>query len=113
MDLFYWHSILSTESFVILLLHVLHLHFMTYSTGRQQFVMGTSCKQAAVFGCRDCSKAFCCTHVTDHRRKLGEEINEVISEHDHLKNIFTQHTSNPNLHPLIKQIDEWEKNQLK
>jgi hypothetical protein len=39
-------------------------------------------------------------------------MNEVISEHDQLKNIFTQLASNPNLHPLIKQIDEWEKESI-
>ncbi len=44
--------------------------------------------------------------------EIFSEMNEIISEHDHLKNIFTQHTSNPNLHPLIKQIDEWEKESI-
>jgi hypothetical protein len=81
---------------------------MAYSTGRRQCAMEDSCKQAAVYSCHGCSKNFCGNHVADHRRKLGEEMNEIISEHDHLKNIFTQHTSNPNLHPSIQQVDEWE-----
>jgi hypothetical protein len=69
-------------------------------------------QKAAAYNCRGCSQPFCCSHVTDHRRKLGEEMNEIISEHDRLKSIFTQHTSNPNLHPLMKQIDEWEKESI-
>jgi hypothetical protein len=85
---------------------------MAYSIGHQQCVMEDSCKQAAVYFCYGCSKGFCGNHVADHRRKLGEEMNEIISEHDHLKNIFTQHASNPNLHPLIQQIDEWEKESI-
>ncbi len=50
--------------------------------------------------------------MTDHRQKLGEEMNAIISEYEHLKNIFTQHKSNQNLHPLIKQIDDWEKESI-
>jgi hypothetical protein len=85
---------------------------MAYSTGRCQCAMDGSCKQAAVFQCQGCRAVYCCNHVTDHRQKLGEEMNTIISEHDHIKNIFTQHTSNPNLHPLIKQIDDWEKESI-
>jgi hypothetical protein len=85
---------------------------MAYSTGRKQCVMDGSCKQAAIYGCQGCSQAFCSKHIADHRRKLGNEMNEIISEHDHLKNTFTQHTTDPNQHPLIKQIDEWEKESI-
>jgi len=85
---------------------------MAYFIGHQQCAMDGSCKLAAVYNCRGCSTTFCCTHVIDHRGKLGEELNVITSEHNQLKDIFTQHTSDPNLHSLVKTIDEWEKESI-
>lgn len=85
---------------------------MAYSTGRQQCAMNGSCKQATVFKCQGCPEIFCTNHVFDHRRKLGEEMNAIINEHDCLKNRFAQEASNPNLHPIIKKIDNWEKDSI-
>ena len=85
---------------------------MAYSTGRQQCTMDGSCKQAAVFTCRGCGKNFCSKHVSSHRQALSEQLGPIVTEHDQLKATFSQHTSNPNLHPLMKQIDEWEKKSI-
>ena len=85
---------------------------MAYSTVRQQCAMDNSCKQAGVFKCQGCGNAYCSNHSADHRRKLGQELDGIISEHDHLKNIFTQHTSNLNLDSLIKQIDDWKRESI-
>jgi hypothetical protein len=76
---------------------------------RKLCAAGNSCKHAANFNCEGCSQAFCSKHVSDHRRFLGEELNEIIGEHDHLKNALIHQTTESELHPLIKKIDDWEK----
>lgn len=85
---------------------------MAYATGHKQCALDGNCKKAGVFSCGGCSKWFCHSHASDHRQKLSEQMNELISEHDDLKNTFTQHISNPTLHPLVKQIDLWEEESI-
>jgi hypothetical protein len=79
---------------------------------RKPCAADSGCKHAAIFNCEGCSRAFCTNHVSDHRRLLGEEMNEIIGEHDHLRNILIQQTSEPESHPFIKHIDDWEKSSI-
>jgi hypothetical protein len=70
------------------------------------------CTQTAVTKCKGCSKSFCVTHYNSHRRLLGEEITEIIGEQHQFQDVLSQQVNNPELHPLIKQIDEWEKESI-
>jgi hypothetical protein len=85
---------------------------MTSSTIRKQCVDNNGCKQAAVTNCEGCSKAFCIKHFNDHRRLLDKEMNVIIDEHDVLKNSLNQQTTKTDSHPLIKKIDNWEKESI-
>jgi hypothetical protein len=85
---------------------------MTSSSTRKQCVNDNGCKQAAVTNCEGCSKAFCIKHFTDHRRLLNEEMNVIIDEHDHLKNILNQHMTKPDSHPFIDDINNWGKESI-
>jgi hypothetical protein len=85
---------------------------MTSSSTRKQCANDDGCKQAAVTNCEGCSKAFCIKHFTDHRRLLDEEMNIIITEHDHLKNTLNQHMVKPAIHPLIDDIDNWGKESI-
>jgi len=85
---------------------------MASSSTRKQCANDDGCKQAAVTNCEGCSKAFCIKHMIDHRRLLDEEMNVIIDEHDYLKNMLNQQTTKPNSHPLIKEIDQWEKESI-
>lgn len=85
---------------------------MACLNGHQQCALTGDCQRTATLHCVGCSKCFCYTHITDHRLKLNEDMNTIISEHDNLKNMFIQHTSNPGLHPLVKKIDDWEKESI-
>ena len=93
---------------------------MASSSTRKQCANGNGCKQMAAALCEGCSQALCegcsqalCTkHFIDHRRFLGEEMNGIISEHDQFQHTLNQKTTNPESHPLITQIDEWEKESI-
>jgi hypothetical protein len=85
---------------------------MASSSTRKQCAKEDGCKQAAVTNCEGCSKAFCIKHFNDHRRLLDEEMNIIIDEHDHLKNTLNQHMTKPATHPLISDINDWEKESI-
>jgi hypothetical protein len=52
------------------------------------------------------------THYNSHRRLLREEITEIIGEQHQFQDTLQQQIINPELHPFIKQIDEWEKESI-
>jgi hypothetical protein len=85
---------------------------MASSSTKKQCANGDGCKQAAVTNCEGCSKAFCIKHMIDHRRLLDEEMNVIIDDHDHLKNTLNQHITKSDSHPLIKEINNWEKESI-
>ena len=85
---------------------------MASSSTKKQCVYGDGCKQAAVTNCEGCSKAFCIKHMIDHRRLLDQEMNIIITEHDHLKNTLNQHITKSDSHPLIEEINKWEKESI-
>jgi len=85
---------------------------MASSSSRKQCANSNGCKQMAAALCEGCSQALCTKHFIDHRRLLGEEINVIISVHDEFQHTLNQQTTNHDLHPLIKQIDEWEKESI-
>jgi hypothetical protein len=85
---------------------------MASSSTRKQCAKEDGCKQAAVTNCEGCSKAFCIKHFNDHRRLLDEEMNIIIDEHDQLKSTLTQHMTKPATHPLINDINDWEKESI-
>ena len=82
---------------------------MVPSSTRKLCANDDKCKQATVTNCEDCSKAFCITHFTYHRRLLDEEMNIIIDEHYLLKNNLNQQIAKCDSHPLIKQIGKIKK----
>jgi hypothetical protein len=85
---------------------------MASLSARKQCANGNGCKQMAAALCEGCSQALCTKHFIDHRRLLGEEMNVIISEHDEFQHMLNQQTTKPDSHPLIKQINEWEKESI-
>jgi hypothetical protein len=85
---------------------------MASSSTRKQCANGNGCKHMAAALCEGCSQALCTKHFIDHRHFLGEEMNVIISEHDQFQHTLNQKTTNLESHPLITQIDEWEKESI-
>ncbi len=74
---------------------------------RQKTSCATCGKTAGTFICRGCSKSYCLQHTNEHRNNLDEQMNEIIANHDRLK----QHTSDKKIersHQILsEQIDQW------
>jgi hypothetical protein len=70
------------------------------------------CKQTAATNCEGCSQAFCTKHLIEHRRTLGEEMNVIVSEQNQLQQTFNEQPTEPDSHPFMKRIDDWEKESI-
>ncbi|CAF1570257.1 unnamed protein product [Rotaria magnacalcarata] len=70
-------------------------------------------KNIGTFTCRGCSQDFCLSHAQEHRQLLGKKMDEdVILIHDQLQQCLNQQVKQPSLHPLMKEINEWEKQSI-
>ncbi|CAF3378729.1 unnamed protein product [Rotaria sp. Silwood1] len=85
---------------------------MASSSTRKYCANANSCKQTAAALCEGCSQALCTKHFIDHRRLLSEEMDVIISEYNQFQNIFNEQRTNFDLHPIIKKINEWEKESI-
>ncbi|CAF3027549.1 unnamed protein product [Rotaria sp. Silwood2] len=70
-------------------------------------------KAAGIFSCYGCSQHFCVPHANEHRQLLTKELDEeIILAHDQIQQNINENTTKPQLHPLMKQIDEWEQQSM-
>jgi hypothetical protein len=67
-------------------------------------------KNAGIFKCEGCSQVFCTKHATEHRQTLNHQLDQVVLEHDTLKQVFIEHKNQHD--PLLAQIDQWEKESI-
>jgi hypothetical protein len=66
-------------------------------------------KTAGNFTCRGCGQGFCANHVIEHRQILNKKLDEIIQEHDQLKESLIQGAGKLQPDLLVAEIDEWEK----
>ena len=85
---------------------------MAFTSTRKVCSSTSNCKQTAATNCEGCSQPFCTKHFIEHRLGLGEEINVIISEQNELQETFNQQPTEPDSHPFVKRIDEWEKESI-
>ena len=69
-------------------------------------------KEKATLRCGGCSKDFCFSHVADHRQELSKQLDEVEVTRDLFRQTLTEQTSQSQNHPLIQQIDKWERESI-
>jgi hypothetical protein len=75
----------------------------------------TTCgsKSVGIFKCEGCSQVFCRRHVNEHRDILSHQLDEIVLEHDTLQqSIIERKDQRKKTHPLIKQIDTWERDSI-
>ena len=65
-------------------------------------------KSKISYNCQGCSKLFCLDHLSEHRKNLSRELEEIQNDHDQLRQDLNEQTTDPTKHSLIKQIDRWE-----
>jgi hypothetical protein len=50
--------------------------------------------------------------VGEHRQELNKQMDEVTTNHDQLQQTIAEQEAQPNCHPLMKKIDEWEEQSI-
>ena len=55
--------------------------------------------------CNGCERSFCVKHFVEHRQELSQQMDEIVQEHDLLRQGMN---SQGNGELLLKQIDQWE-----
>ncbi len=70
-------------------------------------------KAAGIFRCEGCLNVFCRKHLNEHRDLLSHQLDEIVLEHDTLQQTIVENQSKQNnQHPILKEIDQWEKNSI-
>ncbi|CAF3273480.1 unnamed protein product [Rotaria socialis] len=85
---------------------------MASASTRKQCAYDGGCKQVGVAYCEGCTRSFCGIHFNDHRRLLNEELNFIFSGCNEIKDVLNQEKATCDSHPLMKQIDDWEKQSI-
>ncbi|CAF3791716.1 unnamed protein product [Rotaria sp. Silwood1] len=60
--------------------------------------------QNGVATCTGCDKRFCLPHFTEHRQQLDKQMDEVVQEHNQLRDALSQQG---NTSHLLSRIDAW------
>jgi hypothetical protein len=83
---------------------------MATATGRSR--CATCGKEKAILKCGGCTQDFCYDHFGDHRQQLKVQLEEVEVNRDLFRQSLTEQTAAPQTHPLIQQIDQWERDSI-
>lgn len=84
---------------------------MAYAT-RIKTLCSKCGKSAGILTCRGCEKDFCYRHVAEHREDLNQQMDEITTNHDQLQQTIVEQQSQPECHPLLREIDVWEENSI-
>ena len=82
------------------------------STTSDRTVCFTCNKEKITYFCQGCLNRFCLNHLNTHRQNLHQELDQIQTDHDQLRQNLNEEKSNPDDHGLIKQIDQWEQNSI-
>ena len=85
---------------------------MMTSSNSQKVLCATCNKASGMFICRGCDQNFCTRHVGEHRQELGRQMDELTVDHDRFRQNLSEHMKDVQLHPLMKQIDQWEQESI-
>jgi hypothetical protein len=66
-------------------------------------------KSGGIITCNGCYQKFCGKHSIDHRQKLANQLDEIMQEHDLLKQELGQSFTDE---IVFKNIDQWEKDSI-
>ncbi|CAF4162562.1 unnamed protein product [Rotaria sp. Silwood2] len=69
-------------------------------------------KTAGILICRGCGKDFCYRHVVEHRQEINKQMDELTTNHDQFQQTIAEQEVQPNCHPLIQKINEWEQESI-
>ncbi len=70
-------------------------------------------KDKSTLRCGGCLQEYCNKDMLDHRQELNKQLDEVEVSRDLFRETLSQQTPEPNRHPLIQQIDDWERDSIR
>ncbi|CAF0876120.1 unnamed protein product, partial [Didymodactylos carnosus] len=76
------------------------------STSKCQF--NTECKKSGIALCDGCKSKFCTEHFVQHRQKLNNDYQSVLTDRDLLRQHFNSPMLDDANHELFKQLNEWQ-----
>ena len=65
-------------------------------------------KESSTFNCDGCLQKFCWTDLNKHRQSLGEQLDQIETDHDQFRQKLIDKKTNVKKHPSMQQIDQWE-----
>lgn len=86
-------------------------HMATISSYKT--VCFTCKKEKITYPCQGCSQQFCLIDLPKHRQNLSQELDQIENEYDQFQQNLNEQLSDPNSHPLIKEINQWESDEIK
>ncbi|CAF3733603.1 unnamed protein product [Rotaria socialis] len=82
------------------------------STIRKKQLCSKCNKAAGILNCYGCGKDFCYRHVAEHRQELTREMENLTTKHDEFQQTIAEQEKQPNSHPLIQNISQWEQESI-
>src|SRR5689334_1954081 len=76
-------------------------------SGQKQCI--TCSKSGGILTCNGCERTFCGKHVIEHRQELANQLDEIMQEHDLLRQELSRSSDE---HFLLEQINKWEKESI-
>ena len=70
-------------------------------------------KEKITYPCDGCTSRFCIEDLTKHRTDLSQQLDQIQSDHDQLRENLNDQKLNPMQHSLIREIDQWESDAIK
>lgn len=72
----------------------------------------TCVKERGIAKCAGCLKNFCLIHLNEHRQLLTKQFDEIETSRDLFRQTLLQQTTEPQQHPLIQQVNQWEQESI-
>ena len=107
-------TIRTPVSDIIFLLHLLiSVHLLRMATGTTDNSCCSICqKQKNIFTCPGCARYFCLPHLNEHQEELSVQLGQTEDRCNHFQDTLQHQDVALNQHPLLKQINEWEKESI-
>ena len=83
---------------------------MSIASRKTNCIICNKCKITYI--CQGCSRDFCLDHLSEHRKNLGQQLEQIQTDHDQLRQNLNDYQIDPMKHLLIKTIDQWERDSI-
>ena len=70
-------------------------------------------EETNTFLCKGCSKEFCLPHIIEHQESLNQQLGLIQNDFNEFRQNIIDLKKNPQQHPLIKLVDQWENDSIR